>query len=80
MNHSELQQTVLDNYKIGGSYCRNSFEKRGVWIFVKENVRYVKTDLEKHCKDKVLKSVLQRYIVTPDMLHNCYIQSSIWQL
>lgn len=52
MNHSELQQTFLDNYKIGASYCRNSFEKGGVCIFVQENVRYVKLDLEKHCKDK----------------------------
>jgi len=26
MNHLELQQTFLDNYKIGASYCRNSFE------------------------------------------------------
>ena len=52
MNHLELQQTFLDNYKIGACYCRNAFEKGGACIFVQENVRYVKLDLEKHCKDK----------------------------
>ena len=52
MNHLELQQTFFDNYKLGASYCRNSFEKGGVCIFVQENLRYVKLDLEKHCKDK----------------------------
>ena len=52
MNHLELQQTFFDSYKLGASYCRNSFEKQGVCIFVQENLRYVKLDLEKRWKDK----------------------------
>jgi len=52
MNHLELQQTFFDNYKLGISYCRTLYEKGGVSIFVQESLRYVKTDLEKYCKDK----------------------------
>ena len=67
MNHLELQQTFFDNYKLGASYCRNSFEKGGVCIFVQENLRYVKLNLEKHCKDKDFEVVPQRFILTPGM-------------
>jgi len=52
MNHSELQQTFLDNYKLGVSYCRTLYEKGGVCIFVQEGLRYVRIDLENYCNDK----------------------------
>jgi hypothetical protein len=55
MNHSESQQTFLDTYKLGVSYCRTSYEKTGVRIFVHERLRYVRIDLERHCKDKDFK-------------------------
>jgi hypothetical protein len=47
MNHSELQQTFFDNYKLGVSYCRILYEKAGVCIFVQESLSYVRTDLRK---------------------------------
>jgi len=52
MNHLELQQTFIDNYKLGVSYCRTLYEEGGVCIFVQERLRYVKIDLEKQSKDK----------------------------
>ena len=52
MNPLELQQTFIDNYKLGVSYCRTLYEKGGVCIFVQESLRYVKIDMENHCKDK----------------------------
>ena len=52
MNHSELQQTFIDNYKLGVSYCKTLYEKGGVCIFVQESLRCVRIDLEKYCKDK----------------------------
>jgi hypothetical protein len=52
MNHLELQQTFFDNYKLGVSYCRTLYEKGEVCIIVQESLRYVRTDLEKYCKDK----------------------------
>ena len=52
MNHLELQQTFLDNYKLGNSYCRSFYKNGGACIFVQESLRYLKIDLEKYCKDK----------------------------
>jgi len=52
INHLELQQTFIDNYKLGVSYCRTLYEKGGVCIFVQEGQRYVKTEMDKHCNDK----------------------------
>jgi len=52
MNHLELQQTFIDNYKLGVSYCRTIYEKGGVCIFVQEGLRYVKIDMENHWKGK----------------------------
>jgi len=52
MDCSELQQTSFNNYKLGASYCRNSYAKGGVCIFIQETLRYVRLDLKKHCKDK----------------------------
>jgi len=52
MNHLELQQTLFDNYKLGASYCRKSYEKGGVCIFVQDNLRNVTIDLQNHCCDK----------------------------
>jgi len=55
INHLELQQTCLDNYKLGVSYCRTLYKKGGVCILVQESLRYVRIDLEKNCKDKDFK-------------------------
>ena len=45
LNHLELQQTFLDSYNLGVSYCRTLYEKGGVCIFVQESLRYVSIDL-----------------------------------
>ena len=46
MNNLELEQTFLDSYKLGASYCRILYEKRGVRIFVQGSLRYDSIDLE----------------------------------
>ena len=35
INHLELKQTFIDNYKLGVSYCRTLYEKGGVCICFK---------------------------------------------
>jgi hypothetical protein len=52
MNHLELEQTFLDSYKLGVSYCRTLCEERGICIFVQGSSRYKSIDLEKYCMDK----------------------------
>ena len=41
----------MDIYKLGVSYCRTLYEKKGVCIFVQESLRYESIDLGKYCKD-----------------------------
>jgi len=50
--HLELHRSHFDNYKLGGSYCRTTYEMGGVCIFVWENLNYIRLDLEKYCQDK----------------------------
>ena len=45
MNHLVSEQTFLDNYKLGVSYCRKLYEKGGACIFVQESFMYVRIDL-----------------------------------
>ena len=52
MYHLELQQILFDNYKLGASYCRKSFENGGVCIFVQDSIGYINLDLQIHCNDK----------------------------
>lgn len=34
LNHLELKQTYTDNYNLGTNYCRMSWEKGGLCIYV----------------------------------------------
>jgi hypothetical protein len=38
MNYLELQQTFLDSYNLGDSYCRSLYAKGGVCILVQEKL------------------------------------------
>ena len=52
MKHSELQRIFFDNYKLGDSYCRMTYEMGGVCIYVQESLNYVKLNLQRYCQDK----------------------------
>jgi len=49
---SELHQINVDGYKLGAAYCRQIVNRDGVYIFVKQNLKYSNTDLGKYCKDQ----------------------------
>jgi hypothetical protein len=52
MNLLELQQSNIDSYKLGANYCRTSYEKGGVCIYLHKSLKFVNIDLKKYCKDK----------------------------
>ena len=54
MNHLEIEQTLLDSYKLKVSYCRNLYEKRRVCVFVQESLSYECIDIENYCKNEML--------------------------
>ena len=47
MNQNEIEVIQTDIYTLGASFCRNSFKKGGVCIFVNKNSNFTNSDLRK---------------------------------
>ncbi|PNF30772.1 hypothetical protein B7P43_G06180, partial [Cryptotermes secundus] len=56
MKQLELEHLHLENYNLGARYCRKTLEKGGVSIFVHENLKFTKINLEDYCKDQDLEA------------------------
>jgi hypothetical protein len=52
LRESELQLTQLTNYSLGASYCRKTFFKGGVSIFVYRNLKYNTININEYNLDK----------------------------
>jgi serine/threonine protein kinase len=52
LRESELQLTHLANYSLGASYCRKTFLKGGVSIFVYRNLKYNNINIDEFNIDK----------------------------
>ena len=52
LRESELQLTQLANYSLGASYCRKTFLKGGVSIFVYRNLKYNSINIDEFNIDK----------------------------
>ena len=52
LTEPELQLTHLTNYSLGASYCRKTFLKGGVSIFVYGNLKYKAINLDEYNIDK----------------------------
>jgi hypothetical protein len=58
MNLLELQQSNIDSYKLGANYCRTSYEKGGVCIYLHKGLKFVNIDLKNIAKIKILRYML----------------------
>ena len=56
MCQEELQTIYFDSYNLRGSYCRSSYAKGGVCIFVKEGIECTCLELTRFCEDKDFKA------------------------
>jgi hypothetical protein len=54
MNSLEMNIITIDYYELGAVYCRNSFIKGGVCIFVHNSLTYSKINLDKFCIDQII--------------------------
>jgi hypothetical protein len=52
LNESELQLIHLNNYSLGVSYCRKTFLKGGVSIFVHRNLKFTTINIDEYNLDK----------------------------
>jgi hypothetical protein len=52
LNEAELQLIYFTDYLLGAKYCRKTFRKGGVCIFVAENLKYKTINMDKYNMDK----------------------------
>ena len=43
LKHFQIKNTVIENYKLGASYCRNQYEKGGVAIYTHKSNLQIST-------------------------------------
>ena len=53
----EINNTTLDQYILGASFCRKKYKCGGVCIYISKSLQLSTINLEKYCKKKTLKSV-----------------------
>jgi hypothetical protein len=54
MNSLNMNIITIDYYDLGAVYCRNSFTKGGMCIFVHNSRSYSKINLDKFCIDQII--------------------------
>ena len=52
LKNYELDVTPISNYKLGANYCRKNLKNGGVCIYIQENLKFTKINLQKHCKEQ----------------------------
>jgi hypothetical protein len=57
MEEQELLNCSMSGYKLASSYCRKSYLKGGVWIFIKEDMLYQVIGFKKYVGKNLLKYV-----------------------
>ena len=57
LNESELKLNHLTNYSLVANYCRNTFLKVGVSIFIYRNTKYNTINIDEYNTDKGMKPV-----------------------
>jgi hypothetical protein len=51
LKHMELEILNIPNYKLGAYYCRNTFMKGGVYIFLENNLKFSTVNSNSYCVD-----------------------------
>jgi exonuclease III/uncharacterized protein YutD len=49
--NQEINNTWIQNYNLGASYCRKNRKGGGVGIFIQKNLAYLKIELDEFCND-----------------------------
>jgi hypothetical protein len=56
LNYIQIQLITLDEYKRCAEYCRQSFQKGGVCMYILKKLSFTSVNLTKYCKDKDLEA------------------------
>ena len=52
LNIMEINYGNIENYALGTKFCRASYEKGGVAIYVHNSLKFTNINLSKYCKEK----------------------------
>jgi exonuclease III len=52
LKNYEINVTPISKYKLGANYCRKKLKNGGVCIYILETLKFINTDLQKHCKEQ----------------------------
>jgi exonuclease III len=52
LKNYEMDVTPISKYKLGAYYCRNELKNGGICIYLLETLKFLNTDLQKHCKEQ----------------------------
>jgi hypothetical protein len=52
----QIQLVSLDEYNLGTEFCRQTFHKGGVWMFILKRHSFSVINIVKYCKDKELEA------------------------
>ena len=52
MHQEELQLVTINKYKLAANFCRTTYAKGGVCMYVRKGLEIISTDIENYCKEK----------------------------
>jgi hypothetical protein len=52
LNLMQIQLISMEDYRLGAEFCRQSFHKGGVCMFIQKQFSFLVINIEKFCKEK----------------------------
>jgi exonuclease III len=81
LNHMQIQLITMDEYKRCTEYCRQSFQKGGVCMYILKSLTFTTINLTKYCKDKDLEACAIKLKLATTyicILYSYYLSSTSW--
>jgi len=64
----EIDNLLIDQFKLGSKFCRHEYKNGGVCIFVHKDLDFFSISLDKYCKEKDTEVYAVRLKITPVQL------------
>ena len=64
----EIDNLLIDQFKLGSKFCRHEYKNGGVCIFVHKDLDFFSISLDKYCKEKDIEVCAVKIKITPIQL------------
>jgi len=65
LKNYEIDNLLIDHFKLGSKFCRHEFKNGGVCIFIHEDREFFSILLDKYCKEKDIEVCAVKFNLTP---------------